>query len=37
MNRKPKRKTPLHEVALLLTALGGLLHELHPYIARWLG
>ncbi|MCJ0764513.1 hypothetical protein [Variovorax terrae] len=33
MNRKSKRKIPLHEVVLLITALGTLLHELHPYVA----
>jgi hypothetical protein len=35
MKRKPKRKIPLHEVTLLLGALGTLLHELRPYIAHW--
>jgi hypothetical protein len=36
MNRKPKRKLTPHEVALLITALGGLPHELHPYVVHWL-
>lgn len=40
MNRKPKRKLSLQELAKaapLLVALAELLRELHPYVAPWLG
>ena len=40
MNRKPKRKLTLEELAKaapFLVALAALLKELHPYLAHWLG